>query len=333
MEIDLDEFQEKESALYSATVRSGLSAQDRYDRLKAFDPYPEIAPSLLNAGHLATYAHAIGMIDPFEARMLTKPATYRVAVEGPVRYMNEKGKVERFYLTADLTKQFNHPPARDHVRLAPNSICFLTLKPFFRMPSYICSRFNLVINYVYKGLLVGTGPLVDPGFCGYLSIPIHNLTNREYYIRAGEGLVYFEFTKVSWRNSPQAEPAPSWLPRPFGDQPPFPSAKNNRQTLDDYLATATGGGPPESAIGVDIAKIRSQASDTRRLLGVISISGVVAALIVLLTAWQVYLGAQQFTASAQTDLRASRFELEKEIFELKSQLDEFQRRLDKLTPK
>jgi deoxycytidine triphosphate deaminase len=221
MEIRLDEFKREETILYNAAFRSRLSAQARYDEFKEFDPYPKIPPSLLNAGNVASYAHAIGMIDPFEVDNLTKPATYAVAVEGPVRYMDEKGRVERFYLTGDLAKQFNNPPARDHIRLAPNSICFLTLKPRFRMPSYIGARFNLVINYVYKGLLVGTGPLVDPGFCGHLSIPIHNLTDNEYYINAGEELVYFEFTKISWSNSAKAGPPPAWLPPSLNDQPPF----------------------------------------------------------------------------------------------------------------
>lgn len=260
MEISLDDFRKGVSDLKLAVDRSGLSGEYRYSLLKAFDPYADIAPSLLTAGHLATYAHALGMIEPFDVDRLTKPATYQVAVEGPVRYMDEKGKVERFYLTTDLTKRYRHSPARDHVRLAPNSICFLTLQPMFRMPAYIGARFNLVISYVYQGLLVGTGPLVDPGFCGYLSIPIHNLTNRECYIEAGEGLVYFEFTKISWCNSPGAGPARSWLPPILGDQPPFPSSKNKRRSLDDYLKAATGGGPPQSAIGVEIANIQSQVS-------------------------------------------------------------------------
>lgn len=330
MEISLDDFRKGVSDLKLAVERSGLSPEHRYNLWRNFDPYPDtIAPSLLNAGHLATYVYAVGMIEPFDIQMLTKPATYLVAAEGPVRYVDEHRKVERFYLTTDLTKRYRYSPARDSVRLAPNSICFVTLQPMFRMPAYIGARFNLLIRDVYRGLLVGTGPLVDPGFCGRLSIPIHNLTNREYYIRAGEGIVYFEFTKLNWSNPSRPVFTPQWLPPPYDDQPPFPASKNNRQTLDDYLALATGGGPPESAIGVDIAKIQSQAAETRRLLNILWISGFAAALGLLYTAWQVYVGAQQFTASAQTELRESRSTLEKEIFELKSQVAGYQRLIDK----
>jgi deoxycytidine triphosphate deaminase len=272
MEIELKQFQERETDLYNAAYRSRLSAQSRYHLFKKFDPYPAIPPSLLNAGHPASYTHAIGMIDPFEADKLIKPATYSVAVEGPVRYMDEKGKVERFFLTKDLTKQFHNPPVRDHVRLAPNSICFLTLNPIFRMPSYIGVRFKLVISYVYKDLLVGTGPLVDPGFCGQLSIPIHNLTNNEYYIDAGDELVYFEFTKISWCNPLETGPTSLWLPPSLNDQPPFPSSKNKRRNLDDYLKAATGGGPPQSAIGVEITNMRAQVSKIETLFRVFTFS-------------------------------------------------------------
>ena len=64
------------------------------------------------------------------------------------------------------------------------------------MPAYIAGRFNLLIREVYRGLLVGTSPLVDPGFEEYLSVPIHNFTDNIYLFKAGESAVYFEFTKL-----------------------------------------------------------------------------------------------------------------------------------------
>ena len=58
-------------------------------------------------------------------------------------------------------------------------------------------RFNLRITNVHRGLLLGTGPLVDPGFEGDLLIPIHNLTNNSYYFKGGDKFIWVEFTKVS----------------------------------------------------------------------------------------------------------------------------------------
>lgn len=73
----------------------------------------------------------------------------------------------------------------------------VTLEPIIRLPAYLIARFNLKIRFIYKGLLLGTGPIVDPGFQGRLSIPLHNLTENEYEIKGGESIIAMEFTKIS----------------------------------------------------------------------------------------------------------------------------------------
>ena len=65
------------------------------------------------------------------------------------------------------------------------------------MPDFIALRFNLQIQHVHRGLLLGTGPLVDPGFWGKLCIPLHNLTDQDYEIPKEEGLIWLEFTKTT----------------------------------------------------------------------------------------------------------------------------------------
>ncbi|MER9680375.1 hypothetical protein NKJ23_13730 [Mesorhizobium sp. M0184] len=332
MKVSLEDFRRKVAKLAHAVDASQLSAEARHAIFDEFDPYAgKIEPALLNAGHLATYAMVTGMIEPFHPSDLEKPATYLVAAEGQVRYRNEKGHVERFYLSADPKKRDTESCVRDTVRLAPNSVCFLTLEPTFRMPSYIAARFNLLIRDVYRGLLVGTGPLVDPGFNGRLSIPIHNFTAQPYDIQAGEGLVYFEFTKLTWTNPTEAPAEIGWLPAPLDDQPPFPSSKNKRKTLDDYLALATGGGPPQHAIGPTVAEIQTQADRTRNLLNIASIAGVIGVAGLVITCWQLFAGAQQFAADAQTELRGSRYQLAQEVQNLKDQVADIKRQLDAST--
>ncbi len=61
-------------------------------------------------------------------------------------------------------------------------------------------RFNLKVKHVYKGLLLGTGPIVDPGFKGKLHIPLHNLTSNDYEFKYKEELIQVEFTKLSRHN-------------------------------------------------------------------------------------------------------------------------------------
>ena len=57
--------------------------------------------------------------------------------------------------------------------------------------------FNLKITHIYKGILLGNGTIVDPGFKGRLSIPLHNLTSNEYVFSSGDEIISIEVTKMS----------------------------------------------------------------------------------------------------------------------------------------
>ncbi len=83
------------------------------------------------------------------------------------------------------------------ILIPKNSITYILLKEEFRLPEYIGARFNLSIQYIHKGILLGTGPMVQPGFSGRLLIPLHNLTGNNYRFTGGEGLIMVEFTKFS----------------------------------------------------------------------------------------------------------------------------------------
>ncbi|KRA42033.1 hypothetical protein ASD80_09920 [Devosia sp. Root635] len=78
-----------------------------------------------------------------------------------------------------------------------NSIVFVECDLDFRLPEFIALRFNLQIKHVHRGLLLGTGPLVDPGYWGKLCIPLHNLTDEDYLIKKSEGSIWLEFTKTT----------------------------------------------------------------------------------------------------------------------------------------
>lgn len=330
MEVSLKAFSDEASAFKNAVATHRPSSTNPVEEFKSLDPYPDIPPALLNAGHLATYCLVAGMIEPFDLSQLAKPATYLVAAKGPVRYRDDQGNIERFFLSNDANdREREVEEVRDHIRIAPNSVCFVTLEPEFHMPAYIGARFNLMIRDVYRGLLVGTGPLVDPGFSGKLSIPIHNFTTREYFIRAGEGLVYFEFTKLSWSNAPSAT-LPSWLPPKVDNQPPFPGSKKRRKNIDHYLDEATGGGPPQSAIGDEINKLKKYADDAKRLLRFYSVAGVAAAVGLFYSGWSLYSAAQQFVQSAQTEMAGKLDSAEGTIRQLENEITQTKKRLELL---
>jgi hypothetical protein len=101
--------------------------------------------------------------------------------------------------------------------LPANPITFVQVEPEFRLPNYIALRFNLRITHVHRGLLLGTGPLVDPGFRGKLLIPMHNLTASDYELATKEALIWIEFTKTTYNCEPIESEAAS--PRPFEEFP------------------------------------------------------------------------------------------------------------------
>jgi hypothetical protein len=126
------------------------------------------------------------------------------------------------------------------------------------LPEYIALRFNLAIREVYRGLLLGTGPLVDPGFTGRLSFPLHNLTNETYCFRAGEEVVWIEFTKLStwkgWASSTEEKAR-------NGNFYNFQEEKRSRKDIDDYLYRANAGRPVRSSIPIEIKSASDRAKD------------------------------------------------------------------------
>ncbi|MBD2129587.1 hypothetical protein NDI39_08070 [Microcoleus sp. ZQ-A2] len=163
-------------------------AQRRFAQYRSTDPFPDILPALLNSADIYDYVAATGMIFPFDQKKL-KSASYEVKLLGKCVYWDEDGS----YKSEEIKEG-------QSFTLKPNSIAFVTLEPTLCLPDYIAVRFNLKITNVYRGLLLGTGPLVDPGFVGKLSLPLHNLTANSYKFRGGEPLIWMEFTKLSSNN-------------------------------------------------------------------------------------------------------------------------------------
>ena len=183
-----------ESKIYTDYPKTLQEALNRYEKYKSLDCFPKIAPALLNSADIKAYVKQTGMIYPFDEGEL-QSASYKVKIAGKIVYWkyndcneNSKQGIEKF------EKELGEG---DYFDLQPNSIAFVTMEPEFHIPVYLALRFNLKIKHIYKGLLLGTGPLVDPGFEGRLSIPLHNLTNNTYRFKYGDTLITMEFTKLS----------------------------------------------------------------------------------------------------------------------------------------
>ena len=196
------------------------------DRFRREDPFKDTIPeSLLSAEHVQKYVAATGMLWPFYPGNL-KSASYEAFIEGKVIWW--KSETERKEIDVRRGEQ-------SFIELEPNSITFVQVEPHFRLPNYIAVRFNLRITHVHRGLLLGTGPLVDPGFEGRLLIPLHNLTASSYRLDLSKALIWLELTKTSY------------VPAAEEDEHSFP-ADHNDISADRYLWKASAGAPIISSI-------------------------------------------------------------------------------------
>jgi deoxycytidine triphosphate deaminase len=278
------------------TASDGFATTDEearkgFERWKAEDPFPDIEPALLNSGDVADYVAATGMIYPFHVdNDKRKPASYEVDLLG--RCVSFSGDRREDVLVTDVARG-------DEFILRRNEIAFVQLEPNFRLPEYIALRFNLRITNVYRGLLLGTGPLVDPGFEGHLWIPLHNLTANDYVLRGGEGLVWMEFTKLS----------PVLTQRDRGKRQqyfmPFPEEKNRRSDIMDYLQAADPHRPIRSSIPPLVGRARQDAADAaesaegaRRLIRTITLVGVAAIAAIVIATFQLVDGVRDHAEEA-----------------------------------
>lgn len=292
-------------------------AAARFGRTKADDPFPDIAPALLNTADLLDYIAATGMIHPFTLPepldKFLKPASCAISFAGPVRRWNPDPENPA---KTEIVAQDLKPGEK--LKLPRNSITFITLAPYFRFPDYIAGRYNLAIHHIYRGLLVGTGPLVDPGFEGVLSVPVHNLTAQDYELTAGESLVWMEFTKLSdharWNNSARSSNF---------QYVEFPPRKLERKGVVDYLKAASAG-PVVSSIPAEVGAARvaaekaAGAARTVRNLGLFGGVALLAAIGALLVE----------VSSAVRDEGKDRTALERRVDDLRHTVTDQRRDID-----
>lgn len=254
-----------------------MSEQDaitNYNIFKSIDPYPRIPGSLLNSADIRSYVKRTGLIYPFYDKDL-KSASYTARIAGKCKFWDEEAKQ---FIEKDLKS------SGDKIILKPNSIAFVGIEPTFRLPDYIALRFNLKITHVYRGLLLGTGPLIDPGFVGKISIPLHNLTSNEYIFSFNESLIWIEFTKTS--PIPDASKISEQLEEVYDkerctDFTSFPIDKTSKD-LNYYLNKALEGTRHEavvSSVPSAVAQAMKHARDAQHSLKIIkrwAIGGAIA---------------------------------------------------------
>ena len=208
-------------------------AKAKFARWKDADPFPLISPALLNSADIDDYMRETAMVFPYFPDDLNKrkTASYALSVGTEIAYWNPKNPAKS--------------PIRvlkkgDAVVIPSNSLIYVRTAELFQLPNYIAVRFNLHIDLVHKGLLLGTGPLVDPGFFGRLMVPLHNLTSNTYVLSVGDDFIWAEFTKTSMTDRWKQQSAD--IMTQSGALVPFPERKTDK-SLADYVNNARRGHP------------------------------------------------------------------------------------------
>ena len=120
--------------------------------------------------------------DGFE-RKNVRPAAYTLRIG--TKYVDSDGK------PGVLSE--NNP----YFEMRPNSIVYVSTHEKLDLPYYIAARFNLRVKWVYRGILLGTGPQVEPGYRGYLSCPLYNFTDRPIRISHLEDFATIDFERTT----------------------------------------------------------------------------------------------------------------------------------------
>jgi deoxycytidine triphosphate deaminase len=215
-------------------------AIEKYKRYRSSDPFPGITPALLNSADVFDYINTIGMVWPYEDNQLNG-VTLSLRVGDLAVYWNEQNEKIRKDIKAD-----------GEFRLKSNSIAYIQILEELRLPAYIIVRFNLRVTNTYRGLLLGTGPIVDPGFVGKINIPVHNLTNNDYVFGYSEPLIEMEFTKISpnkqWDTKLSIEEQEPRVGEYKNWKPTNDKIETEKRDVDYYLRRAHQGNSIQSSL-------------------------------------------------------------------------------------
>lgn len=266
-------------------------AEAAYLTYRDLDPFPDIDSALLNAADIADYVAKTGMIFPFDLKRLG-PASYEMVLGGETLYWDDEEKK-----CGDGILQNNAP-----LILGKNSITYVSVRETFRLPHYIAVRFNLRVRHVHRGLLLGTGPLVDPGFQGNLMIPVHNLTENEYIIREGEDIISVEFTKVS-RNpffSPKNDLEKKLIINQRQGAFVVNSKKNSKKSFEELLKKELpiGIGKVMSSLAGTLAKTKKLLEENQGFIEKIKKYSLIAIFPIIIALVALYIDIKSYVANA-----------------------------------
>jgi deoxycytidine triphosphate deaminase len=146
------------------------------------DPFDLLSSGpVLLSDQIHFLADEVGLIEPFDPKYL-RPASYDLRVGNS--YYVDDGPIE-------LNEESNE------IEIPSNGLVYIKTKEKFNIPYYLVARYSLRVQQVYRGLLIDNGLHVDPGYCGYIWIPVHNFTMEPRRLSQGDEFISVEFNRTS----------------------------------------------------------------------------------------------------------------------------------------
>jgi len=133
--------------------------------------------------HLCSDDNLLPLIDPaykdcFEA------ASYKLRLGSRYRVKGVRG-----WLTQENRE----------LRIPPHGIAIVSTYEWLNIPGFLIARWNLKVRKVYNGLVWVGSLQVDPGYQGFLSCPLYNLSTKEQILEYDDrdGLFVIDFVKTT----------------------------------------------------------------------------------------------------------------------------------------
>lgn len=121
------------------------------------DPRKGATGGVLLSDQIAYYVQEGKLIDPFEPKNL-KAAGYELCIG------------DEFYLGGKKFS-FTSADAPGHIEIPPFDVAVVKTKEILCIPRFLIARWNLRVQWTYRGLLWIGAAQVDPGYVGIFFVP------------------------------------------------------------------------------------------------------------------------------------------------------------------
>ena len=164
--------------------RSGKEVE--LERLSKFPPVPDTPAQedqvmgVLLSDRIQSLCDKYSMIYPLNKEHL-KPASYELSVGA---FYSRSGKT----CPLEAGEQFS---------IEPFEVVLIQTLETLNLPPFLIARWNIRIKWAYRGLLWVGAPQVDPGFRGFLSCPLYNLSNKSVTLTHGDAIAAMDFVMTT----------------------------------------------------------------------------------------------------------------------------------------